>query len=34
MGRAGRDRGARLYSVEAMTAATLDVYRRLLGRPA
>jgi glycosyltransferase involved in cell wall biosynthesis len=35
MGRAGRARAAELYSVEAMTGATLAVYRRLLaGRAA
>jgi glycosyltransferase involved in cell wall biosynthesis len=30
MGRAGRDRSRRLYSVEAMCEATLEVYRRVL----
>ncbi len=30
MGRAGQARVRRLFSVEAMTAATLDVYRRVL----
>ena len=32
MGRAGRERVATSFSVEAMTAATLSVYERLLGR--
>jgi glycosyltransferase involved in cell wall biosynthesis len=31
MGRAGRERVQRLYSVQAMTDATLEVYRRVLG---
>ena len=31
MGRAGQARVRSLYSVEAMCAATLDVYRRVLG---
>jgi glycosyltransferase involved in cell wall biosynthesis len=30
MGRAGRARASELYSVEAMTAATLEAYRRVL----
>ena len=32
MGAAGRERAVRLYGVEAMTAATLAVYERLVGR--
>jgi glycosyltransferase involved in cell wall biosynthesis len=31
MGRAGQERSRRLYSVETMCEATLDVYRRVLG---
>jgi glycosyltransferase involved in cell wall biosynthesis len=31
MGSAGRERAARLFGVEAMTAATLAVYERLIG---
>jgi glycosyltransferase involved in cell wall biosynthesis len=30
MGRAGRERVRRLYSVQAMTDATLEVYRRVV----
>jgi len=32
LGRAGRERVRRLYSVEAMTAATLETYARVLGQ--
>ncbi len=32
MGRRARDRAVRLYSLDAMVNATLEVYRRLLGR--
>ena len=34
MGAAGRERAVRLFGVEAMTAATLAVYERLIGSPA